>query len=697
MTALSHAGDRTKESAAIGRGSGECSTHRIQIRRRRLALIGAVTGVVLLGHDVRAASITFSSPGNITGDSDVFNLGTTTYAFNWNTTAAVNGVTFAGTVATTSVGTMLTISPSSGANSVGAYTSPTGNPFTSLSSGYKTILSDAVYGGAAVVETVNLNGLLPNHLYATQVWFNDPRPKAGRNATITSVGGNSETLQYSVLNVTGSPGQFTIGDFTAASTTQTFTITGSNSTQINALQVRDVTGVWSGAVSGTWDSNSANFTGGNSFTNVAGLVNTVYFGDTDGFGNAVTNSNVTIQSGGVSPGAIVFQNNNVNYTLSSTDSNGISGSASLTKSGSGSLILSGTNSYSGATTLNAGLLQFNAGALPTTTTVTINAAGALNATGAFSNATNWLASGQIAAGSSGAIALTGDDSENINFSGFGSLMLGATSSSNYSGTLTPAGTVYRLGGGGAALTISGTLSGSGNSLVVGTAGASGTVVLASANSYSGGTTVSAGTLSVGAAGTLGSNTSGNNISISAGTNLVLAASGNVGSNQAIAMNSTSSSLSGIGVGYTPASLSALGINATGTGTNGGVFGINYVGTAGIVSLATLDSTLNTSGGTGHRFLGSQTAGTFNGTTLAPASDSVYRLGGGGGSLTLNGTNALTGSASVVIGSPSSNGSGTVILSASENFTGGTTINAGILDVGSRCGVWEQCPAARQTA
>jgi len=202
--------------------------------------------------------------------------------------------------------------------------------------------------------------------------------------------------------------------------------------------------------------------------------------------------------------------------------------------------------------------------------------------------------------------------------------------------------------------------------------------LNAANSYSGGTTVSAGRLIVGTSGTLGSNVNTNNISVSAGGNLGLTAASNVGSNQTISINSSSTALGGFGVGYSGA-LPAL--DTSGTTTFGGIFGINYTGTAGVTSLATLASTLNTGGANGQWFLGSQGTGTFDGSTLAAASDNIYRLGGGGGSLTFNQTNVLTGANEVQIGSTSTGGGGTVIFGAAQNYTGATTVSGGTLKLG----------------
>jgi hypothetical protein len=80
-----------------------------------------------------------------------------------------------------------------------------------------------------------------------QVWVNDPRgPENARSETITSAGGNTNTLRFSI-NFTntnpGGPGQYTIGTFTADATNQIFTLNGGTNgvSQLNALQLRDVT------------------------------------------------------------------------------------------------------------------------------------------------------------------------------------------------------------------------------------------------------------------------------------------------------------------------------------------------------------------------------------------------------------------------------------------------------------------------
>lgn len=148
-----------------------------------------------------------------------------------------------------------------------------------------------------------------------------------------------------------------------------------------------------------------------------------------------------------------------------TISGPVSGDGTLVKQGGSSLTLSGTNTYTGATTISNGLLTFSSSnALPGTGNVTISG-GALAASGPYGSVTAWLGSGRIANNPNGALALTtSSTTETIDFSAAGNpgfaniqnLSLGAATTLTYSGAFTPYeadGTqTYRLGGGPGLLT-----------------------------------------------------------------------------------------------------------------------------------------------------------------------------------------------------------------------------------------------------
>jgi autotransporter-associated beta strand protein len=179
----------------------------------------------------------------------------------------------------------------------------------------------------------------------------------------------------------------------------------------------------------------------------------------------------------------------------------------LVKAGPGTMVLSGTNGYTGGTTVSAGVLQFNsAGAIAGSgRDVTVSAGATVAAGYAIDNAfLNRVAETADAF----TVALAASSSNNLDFSSstgasLSGARLGATGAYTYTGTLTPNGTTYRLGGGGGTLTLSNTnaLTGAGYSLAV-----TGNVTLSAANNYDGGTTLGAGTLAVGNNGALGSGT-----------------------------------------------------------------------------------------------------------------------------------------------------------------------------------------------
>jgi len=104
--------------------------------------------------------------------------------------------------------------------------------------------------------------------------------------------------------------------------------------------------VWSGSVSGTWDTTTANWlTNGVAATYQDGV--TVQFDDTAP-GNTMVSASATR-----SPSAIVANNTTKNYTIGGS---AIGGTAGLTKSGVGTLTLTAANTFSGNITVNNGTL-----------------------------------------------------------------------------------------------------------------------------------------------------------------------------------------------------------------------------------------------------------------------------------------------------------------------------------------------------
>ncbi len=176
-----------------------------------------------------------------------------------------------------------------------------------------------------------------------------------------------------------------------------------------------------------------------------GADTTILSGATLSFGNGGTTG---LMDGAITNNGALIVNRSNQVTQSATGL--ISGTGSLSHTGTGSFVLAAGNSYSGATNITSGVLQ----------------AGAVNALAA--NSAHNVASGAT-------LDLDGFDNTVASLAGAGSVTLGA-------GTLTI--------GGNASTTFSGVISGSGGV----TYGGTGTLTLSGANTYTGTTTLTSGTL-----------------------------------------------------------------------------------------------------------------------------------------------------------------------------------------------------------
>ncbi|EDD2828287.1 autotransporter outer membrane beta-barrel domain-containing protein [Salmonella enterica subsp. enterica] len=356
--------------------------------------------------------------------------------------------------------------------------------------------------------------------------------------------------------------------------------------------------------------------------------------------------------------------------------NAISGSGQVVKSGDDTLALSGSNTYTGGTTIGGGtLVASNVEALGTGD-VTNNAALELNTSGDFDNAIS--GSGKVEKSGDGALTLSGSNT----YTG-GTLISGGTLvASNVealgTGDVTDNATLALNTGG----DFDNAISGTGQVVKSG----DGALTLSGANSYSGGTLISDGTLvasNVEALGT-GDVTDDATLELNTGGTFDNAISG---SGQVVKSGDETLTLSGAnsytgGTLISGGTLVATSVDALGTGdvtdnavlelNTGGDFD-NAISGSGKVEKSGAD-TLTLSGSNTY------TGGTLisDGTLVA---SNVEALGTGdvtdNATLALNtgGTfdNAISGSGQV-----EKSGDKTLTLSGANSYTGGTTISGGTL-------------------
>lgn len=118
--------------------------------------------------------------------------------------------------------------------------------------------------------------------------------------------------------------------------------------------------VWNGNVDSNWDTGSAANVGGTNNWVSNALTTNFIEGDNVVFDETAANLNVSINGADVSPAAVVIDNlETFDYVFSGT--NGITGTAPITKISAGKATLAMTNSNTGTTTITGGTLQLGNG------------------------------------------------------------------------------------------------------------------------------------------------------------------------------------------------------------------------------------------------------------------------------------------------------------------------------------------------
>ena len=501
-----------------------------------------------------------------------------------------------------------------------------------------------------------------------------------------------------------------VGTYTATGVVPGSTADAIFSSTTTPVQQSTVLGADMTLKSVTFNDGTATTLGGGNILTLLSTVGTAGTG-TAGGGSAITvtsaAANPTI-SANVALGA--SQTWNVANGKALLVSGAISGASNLTKADTGTLTLSGANSFTGSTTISAGTLNLLNQNAVQNSTLTMGG-GTLVFDQAVSG--NAFTFGGLAAASAGA----GYDIALLNNAG------------------TPAAIALTVGGNNAATTYAGVLSGTGGSLIkTGT----GTLTLSGANSISGGLTVTVGkiltennmtfgdvnlnggTLSLGGSaasyatningltgsGTLMTGDSGGNArTLYVGNgNATSDFSGviNKGSNRGLALNK-------VGSGTLTLSGSSANVDGGGTGSfttavQAGILVLNKSGVVALpgASVGVSGGTLKLAGTGGNQIADtagvtlsggafdlnnlSETVGAVNITAPAASGDTITAGNLTGTSYAASNTtgNAII-SANLLVNSTAGftkSGAGSATLSGTNTYTGATTLTDGTLSVGA---------------
>jgi len=616
--------------------------------------------------------LTFTSDGEgilVLGGTNTYSGGTTieTWVVSISADAALGNasgsVTLNGGILKTTTNSfslsntrpVMTESSSGGIDIVGGLTLTIPQPITNGSSSGWLIVNPLSDTGTLILEgTCTYTG-------STQV--DAGTLKLSGNGSIANA---SATIINGTFDITGA----TYASITIPTLSGSGAIVGSSTQTLYVVQEAD--GTFSGGVSGIASiikqgSATLTFTGTNSYNTGTTIGSgTLQVSSDASLGNPTTGF-VAI-AGGTLQVSGTFELSSTRAVSTSSSSSGVSvdnsyqftvpqaitgtGSLTITSSGNGTIVLDGTNTFSGGMTIQSGIVSIEQD----------RGLGAVGGSLTFAGGTLQLTTNSV----------TLDSTRSI-------------TASSTAGIDVAEGTT---------LTIPQGISGAGG-ITVGALSGTGTLVLEGTSSYTGATTVNSGTLTLTGSGSIASS---NAVSLSSSTVLDLtgasttvslnnlSGSGNVNtsssSGQQLSITQTASNefdgvISGAGAlnlasgnftltltathtftGTTTITAGTLALSGNGSIADSASVAVGSGTTLNITAITASSASINSLSGAGTVSMGGKTL------TLTQAEDATFSgtLSGSGGSLNLNGPHTLT------------------LSSANVSYTGGTTVNEGTLTI-----------------
>ena len=654
---------------------------------------------------VGSGTLTLTSPVGgppvpITINGGAVQLGTANAAqYGTITVGVANGLSFGTGVGTFSVGGLsgngcFALTDTGG----NAITLQVGNTYTPVNTTYSGVLSGngnlAVIGGSA--STLSLAGA--NTFTGTTTVMGGQLILRNQNALQSSTlfAGGTGTTGTLVLDSSVAGNAFTFGGLSGSSNLSVFYDAGTSVTL--SIGANNQSTTYSGILSGPAPfsltkvgSGTLTLAGANTYTdtttvsagtlnlaNPLALGNGIFVGGAGAltfdpavsthaftFGGLSGGTNVNLVDTAFNPIALSVGNNNQSTTYSGS----VGGSGSFTKIGSGTLMLAGANTYSGTTMVSAGTLDL----------------------------ANSLALGNSTFVADGGGTLTFDASVSTHGFTFGGLS-GGTNINLWDANFNPI--TLSLGNNNQSTTYSGSVGGSGSFTKIG----SGTLTLAGANTYTGTTTVSAGTLDLANSLAIRSSTfvadGGGTLTFDASVSthgFTLGGLSGSNANDFVYLADTAGNPIALSVGNNNQSTTYSGsfggpgsLTKIGSGTLTLAGANTYTGTttvsAGTLNLANPLALENSTfvGGAGalmfdpavstHAFtFGGLSGGTNTNLWDANHNPIVLSVGNNNQPTTYSGSLGRSGSFTKI-------GSGTLTLAGANTYTGTTTVSAGTLDL-----------------